>query len=152
MHPVIKTLLMIRDKDLRKWGRLTAVIMTITGLFLIGAAIYSNSIVPKLEESLHTTRILDEKMIEKISDEKLREAFYVGLESNREIDQNLIDIARAFIFVSIGVSILCFSAAVLLWRSYELASSMETEKSNPERIHAPCFPDPNGIKDISPGS
>jgi hypothetical protein len=131
MHPVISTLFMVRDKDLRKWGRLTAAFMTIIGLFLIGAAIYSNSFVPKLEESLLTHRILDEKMIEKISDEKLREAFYVSLESNREIDQNIIEIARAFIFVSIGVSILCFSTAVLLWRSYELASSMEKETLNP---------------------
>lgn len=152
MHPVISTLFMVRDRDLRKWGRLASAFMTLVGLFLIGGAVFVNGIRPKLEESLRNTRILDEKMIERITDERLREAFYVGLESNREIDQNLIDIARVFIFICIGVSILCFSSAVLLWRAYELALSLEIKNSNPERGHAPSFPDPKGIKDISPGS
>ena len=140
---------MVRDKDLRKWGKPTAVMMTVFGLFLIGAAIYGNSIVPKLEQNLLTTRALDEKLIERISDEKLRDAFYVGLESNREMDQSLIDICRVFIFVSIGGSLLFFYTAVLSWRSQELASSMDKD---PERSPVPCPTDPNGIKDMSPGS
>lgn len=125
---------MIRDKDLRKWGRLTAVIMTITGLFLIGAAIYTKSMIStQLEPDLIETRILDEKMIERISDKKLRDAFYVGLESNREIDQSLLDISRAFIFlVGLGAPLLFFLTAVLLWRSYELVLEMEKANLNRE--------------------
>lgn len=121
---------MVRDKDLRKWGRVSATIMTVFGFFLIGAATYSNSIVPKLEQTLLTNRILDEKMISRITDKNLRDVFHTSLEADRMIDQHLIDIARAFIFVCIGGSLLFFYLAVLLWRSQELALSMETANFN----------------------
>jgi hypothetical protein len=132
MHSTLTTILMIRDKDLRKWGRLSAVMMTILGFFLIGVTIYINNLVfSRIEPSMHSSRAVEEKMVKRIADEKLRDAFYASLESNHEIDQSWLKMIRAFlILIGIG-SLLLFYTAALSWRSYELALTA----SNP---HSSC--------------
>ncbi len=63
-------------------------------------------------------------MVERISDEKLREAFRADLEQNRKVDQHWLDFVQAIILGGgIGGSLLSFYAAALSWRSYELAST-----------------------------
>ena len=123
---------MVRDKDLRKWGRLSAALMIILGLFLIVAAIYSINLVhTRLEPAMRSARGAEEQMIKRIADRKLSEAFHASLEYNRKIDQHLLNIARAFILSGgIGASLLSFYTAALSWRSYELALATQKPQTS----------------------
>lgn len=122
MHSTLATILMIRDKDLRKWGRLSAVMMTILGLFLIGVTFYINNLVfARIEPTMHSSRAVEEKMVKRIADQKLRDAFYESLESNHEIDRSWLKMIRAFLILTGTGSLLLFYTAALSWRSYELA-------------------------------
>lgn len=72
---------------------------------------------------MRSNRGVEQELVERITDERVREAFNASLDSNRQIDQHWLDAARAIIlWGGIGGSLLCFHTAALSWRTYELAS------------------------------
>jgi hypothetical protein len=116
---------MVRDKDLSRWGRASAVVMIFVGFFSLGGGLYLNHLIEnEMVPSLASIRSREEKLISQISHEKLRDHFLQKLEFNRLMDQSWFRIVRAFqiAFLFICVPFLSFYTAVLSWRSYELAS------------------------------
>jgi hypothetical protein len=124
MNSALNLILMTRDKDLRRWGRFSAVLMIFLGCFLLCAVFYSYHLVDsRLEPALQSTREFELKLIERIADEKVRTALNAGAEAEWEITNHLLDGARAVILGGFGFAIISFYTAALAWRSYELAST-----------------------------
>jgi hypothetical protein len=124
MNSALNLILMTRDKDLRRWGRLSAALMIVLGCFLLCAVFYSNRLVDsRLEPALQAARESELKLIEGITEEKVRTALLAGAESEKQATNHLLDGARAVILGGgIGFAIISFYTAALAWRSYELAS------------------------------
>jgi hypothetical protein len=134
MNSALNLILMTRDKDLRRWGRFSAVLMIFLGCFLICAVFYSYRLVDsRLEPALESARESEQKIIERITDEKVRTALSAGSEAEWQSTNHLLDGARAVILGGgIGFAIISFYTAALAWRSYELAST-GPEPSEPNK-------------------
>jgi len=124
MHPALNLILMTRDKDLRRWGRLSAVVLFCFGCFLLGAVFYSyNVVVHQLEPAIQSASVSEQRLVESIADENLQAAVSAGLESSRKGNSHLLDGARAVILGGgIAFAMISFYSAALSWRAYELAS------------------------------
>ena len=121
MRSALKLIFMIRDKDLHRWGRASAVLMVLLGLFLLSAVIYSSRLLERIESSRESSSELDRKLIERVEDERVRAALVAG----KAGDDQLIGAMRSMILgVGIGGAILSFYTAALSWRCYELVSSI----------------------------
>ncbi len=105
--------------------------MILLGLFLLCAVIYSyHLLVDSLEPTMRLSQELDQKLIAKIDDQKIRDALSAGAASDWEGLNLLIEGARAVIIgCGLGFAILSFYTAALSWRAYELAS---TKVKSPE--------------------
>lgn len=133
MNSALNLIMMTRDKDLRRWGRLSAVIMIFLGCFLLCAVFYSYHVVhSRIEPAMLSSLESEHKLIESIVDEKVQTALVAGLESKRQGINHLLDGARvAILGGGIGFAIISFYAALLSWRAYELAGAgSETSKQN----------------------
>jgi hypothetical protein len=134
MHSTLNLILMTRDKDLRRWGRLSAVLMIFLGCFLLCSIFYTYHLVQhRLEPALHSSLESEQKLIEKISDHKIRTALSSGLISDSEALTHLLKGLRAVILGGgIGFAIISFYSAALAWRAYELASARAASQPNNE--------------------
>ncbi|MEP4076286.1 hypothetical protein [Haloferula sp.] len=122
---------MTRDKDLRRWGRLSAVLLVFLGCFLLCAVYYSYDLVhSRLEPTMQASRDAERKVVERISDEKIQAALAAGVESDWQGSKHLLDGARSVILGGgIGFAMISFYAAALSWRAYELASASLEEST-----------------------
>lgn len=134
MHSTLNLILMTRDKDLCRWGRLSAVLMIFLGCFLLCSVLYTHHLVQhRLEPTLHSSLESEQKLIEKISDQKIRTALSSGLISDSEALNHLLKALRALILGGgIGFAIISFYSAALFWRAYELASARTASQTNDE--------------------
>lgn len=132
MHSTLNLILMTRDKDLRRWGRLSAVLMVFLGCFLLCAGFYTYHLIQhRLEPALHSSLESERKLIEKISDHEIRTALSSGLISDSEALKHLINSLRALVLGGgIAFATISFYSAALAWRAYELASSGAGARSN----------------------
>jgi hypothetical protein len=74
--------------------------------------------------ALESARESEQKIIERITDEKVRTALSAGAETEWQGTNHLLDGARAVILGGgIGFAMISFYTAALAWRSYELAST-----------------------------
>ena len=75
MHSALNLIFLTRDKDLCRWGRISAFIMILLGLFLLCAVIYSyHLLVDSLEPTMRLSQELDQKLIAKITSVQLSES------------------------------------------------------------------------------
>lgn len=131
MHPTIQTILMVRDKDLRKWGRPVAVLMfcfaiIVCGLALAFRLLVNDGIAPILrdvtdKESLYLERYSTSENISSIRS---------VISARRRADESVLAAAKSVSWVLVGAGLLGFGYGVLSWRSYELASLVFPKSSS----------------------
>jgi hypothetical protein len=124
MHSTLNLILMTRDKDLRRWGRLSAVIMIFLGCFLLCAVSFTYHLVQhRVEPAIRSSHESEQKLIDRISDHKIRAGLSSGLNYDSKALKHLLNGFRAMLFGGIGLAIVLFYSAALSWRAYELASA-----------------------------
>jgi hypothetical protein len=127
MNPTIEKLLLVRDRDLVRWGRLSAVICLLGAVVSFAGAfachyMVTNKLVPSMERSAD----LEAKILRKIgpahAPESVRDGFAADSRLSREMIEALTSLSVTILLAS---GIMALACALGSWRSYELAKALQ---------------------------
>jgi hypothetical protein len=127
MNPTIEKLLLVRDRDLIRWGRLSAVVCLLGAVVSFAGAftfhyLVTNKLVPSMERSAE----MDAKLLRQIGDahapKALRESYAVEGPLHRKMIETLTTLS---VTILVAFGCLALGYAVLSWRSYELAKALK---------------------------
>lgn len=127
MHQTLQTILMVRDRDLRRWGRPVAVMMFCFSVFCFGAAVTGRWVIEaQIAPKMRYVTDQESKFLEKHADSDDAVPIRRAISARRRADEGILEAARAGIWIFVGLGLLAFSHGAVLWRACDLASSEST--------------------------
>lgn len=122
MHPTIQAAFLLRDRDLVKWGRGTAILLFVLAAICFGAAgiVYQmneNRLKPaihrNLEGEIQQIRFLKDKGYD-FDAEKM-------IAGQRKAHQGILKVTGSLVWIFAGAGLLALSHGMVSWRAHELA-------------------------------
>jgi len=134
MNLTFQKILMLRTNDLVRWGRISAVILFLTGgLCILGAVTCYYIIDYKIVPFLARYTEHHQETIDTFGHGQRSDALREANDNVAKINADLIDVCRSLgIVMMVGSGFLALYSGLLSWRSYELASNVQ----NAEQIAA----------------
>ena len=113
---------MVRDRDVRRWGRGVAITMIVLAIVCLGGALYSKTLFAELERDLILIHESDDEFLLSLPDNGRRAAEEKFTTARRNFELKLLN-GFGFVILIAGIAI-CFillSHAAISWKAYELA-------------------------------
>jgi len=132
MNLTFQKILMLRTNDLVRWGRISAVILFLTGgICVLGEVICYYVIDYKIVPCLARYTELHQKTIDTFGHGQRSDALREANDNVAKINADLIDVCRSLGIVMMGGSgFLALYSGLLSWRSYELARNVQNAEQD----------------------
>lgn len=125
MHPLLERCLLVRDRDLRRWGKPVAVMLGLVGALFLFGSFAVHRMAGELETSLKHNYSLDAQLAETLPESRARAAIGKSLDQNLGTSLKMITAMEIFgRWVVGGAGLLALASAPYAWRSAELASKL----------------------------